>query len=152
MKLFLLFGGVFLLGCAGLGGEDTAGGGTTDIFGNDVDDGNDEEDQGSTDADEDGLTLDEEADLGTDPDEADSDGDGTGDGEEVKQSTDPLDDKDFPYEGGWAKGACRNDLDGEGFAEGDVASNFTMVDQFGEDVSLHDFCDRTVYLVFAAFW
>jgi len=152
VKLFLLCGGVFLLGCAGLGGEDTAGGGTTDIFGNDVDDGNDEEDQGSTDADEDGLTLDEETDLGTDPDEADSDGDGTGDGEEVKQSTDPLDDKDFPYEGGWAKGACRSDVEGEGFAEGDVAKNFTMVDQFGEDVSLHDFCDRKVYLVFAAFW
>lgn len=152
MRVLLFLGGGFLLGCAGLGGEDTAGGGSTDIFGNSTD-GNDEgNDDGATDADEDGLTLDEENDLGTDPDEADSDGDGTADGEEVKQSTDPLDDEDFPYEGGWAKGACRKDIDGEGFAEGDVAENFTMVDQFGEDVSLHDFCDRKVYLVFAAFW
>jgi hypothetical protein len=27
-----------------------------------------------------------------------------------------------------------------------------LMDQFGEMVSLHDFCDNVVYVVFAAFW
>ncbi len=151
-----MLGGGLLLGCAGLATDDTASsgsGGTTDIF----DDGGDDdteaqEDEGKLDDDGDGLTADEEEALGTDPDEADSDGDGVGDGEEVEQSTDPLDESDLPYAGGWAKGACRNDVKAEGWGEGDVSRNFTMVNQFDEDVSLHDFCDRTLYLVFAAFW
>jgi hypothetical protein len=153
MRLTLLLGGALLLACTGIGTEDTASGGGGSIFDpNDDDNDNDADDKGDTDADGDGLTLDEETALGTDPDEADTDGDGVGDGEEVEQSTDPLDDKDFPYEGGWAKGSCRKDIDGEGYSKGDVSRNFTMVDQFGEDVSLHDFCDRTIYMVFAAFW
>ena len=46
---------------------------------------------GSTDSDGDGLTDDEEADLGTDPNNPDSDGDGISDGDEVDQGTDPND-------------------------------------------------------------
>lgn len=150
MRLLVLIGGALLLGCTGVaGGEET--GGSSDIFGNPTEGGGGEDD-GSSDDDDDGLTRTEEEELGTDPSEADSDGDGTDDGDEVKANTDPTDDGDFPYEGGWAKGDCRDDIKGEGFAEGDVAENFTMVDQFGQEVSLHDFCDRTVYLVFAAFW
>ncbi len=151
MRLFLLIGGALLLGCTGVaGGEETSG--SSDIFGNPTESGGGEEDDGSSDDDDDGLTRSEEEELGTDPSEADSDDDGTDDGDEVKANTDPTDEDDFPYEGGWAKGDCRDDIKGEGFAEGDVAENFTMVDQFGQEVSLHDFCDRTVYLVFAAFW
>jgi hypothetical protein len=150
VRLVVVVGGALLLGCAGLGGEDTAGGGIFDpVTGDDADGGSDE---GNTDEDGDGLTRDDEDALGTDPDNADTDGDGVGDGEEVDQATDPLDEKDFPYLGGWAKDACRNDIDGEGWSTGDVSKNFTMTDQFGEEVSLHDFCDRTIYMVFAAFW
>lgn len=50
-------------------------------------------DEGSLDSDGDGLSDDEEAELGTDPRNPDSDGDGLKDGEEVNRyRTDPLDD------------------------------------------------------------
>ena len=42
------------------------------------------------DPDSDGLTNDEEAELGTNPEVADSDGDGVSDGNEVRTGTDPL--------------------------------------------------------------
>lgn len=52
------------------------------------------------DSDEDGLSDEEEEDLGTDPFDADTDGDGFDDGEEVDRGTDPLDDSDYPSTGG----------------------------------------------------
>lgn len=104
------------------------------------------------DADGDGLTDAEEEDLGTDPNEADSDGDGFGDGAEVDANTDPSDDGDKPYEGGWAKDDCRGSISATGTGKGDVANDFALKDQYGEQVHLHDFCDRVVYMVFAAFW
>lgn len=55
------------------------------------------------DPDGDGLTTEEEAALGTNPDLADSDGDGLDDGDEVALGTDPLD----------------PDTDGDGFTDGD---------------------------------
>ncbi len=57
-----------------------------------------------------------------------------------------------PYEGGWTVGACRDDIEAEGNAVGQVANDFALPDQFGDTVHLHDFCDRVVWLVFAAFW
>jgi hypothetical protein len=48
------------------------------------------------DSDEDGLSDEEEADLGTDPEDPDTDGDGVSDGAEVDAGTDPLDAEDFP--------------------------------------------------------
>ena len=104
------------------------------------------------DADGDGLLASEEATLGTDPANPDSDDDGWDDGEEVSGHTDPLLDTDKPYEGGWTIGACRDDIVATGQAVGQVANDFGLLDQFGETVHLHDFCDRTVWLVFAAFW
>jgi hypothetical protein len=46
------------------------------------------------DDDDDGLTNDEEEELGTDPDDPDSDDDGINDGDEVDNGTDPLDAND----------------------------------------------------------
>ena len=43
------------------------------------------------DSDDDGLSDDEEADLGTDPNNPDTDGDGINDGDEVNCGSDPLD-------------------------------------------------------------
>ncbi len=61
-------------------------------------------DRGTSDDDKDGLTLDEEEKLGTDPKKADSDGDGLTDGEEVnKYKTNPL----------------NNDSDGDGLKDND---------------------------------
>lgn len=53
-------------------------------------------DSGSLDPDGDGLTNDEEAALGTDPEVADSDSDGFSDGAEVDAGTDPNDPNVFP--------------------------------------------------------
>lgn len=107
---------------------------------------------GAEDADGDGLNVDQETALGTDPGNPDSDGDGWNDGDEAGSYTDALDDTDHPYEGGWKIDACRNDIEGTGYGAGDVAQNFEMTDQFGELVKSHDFCDQVVYIVFAAFW
>ena len=54
------------------------------------------------------------------------------------------------YDGGWSIGACRDDVVGEGNAEGQVAQNFTLVDQYDQAIELHAFCDRVVYVVFGA--
>ncbi len=104
------------------------------------------------DADQDGLLGSEEAELGTDPALADSDGDGADDGVELDNSTDPLDGGEYPYKGGWAIDACHSDIKGEGFAAGDVGDDFALADQFGQEVHLYSFCNRVVYMVFAAFW
>ncbi|MEO2237118.1 MAG: plastocyanin/azurin family copper-binding protein [Candidatus Poseidoniia archaeon] len=52
------------------------------------------------DTDEDGLSDEEEGELGTDPNDPDTDGDGFGDGEEVWSGTDPNDPEDYPDEQG----------------------------------------------------
>ncbi len=57
--------------------------------------GGEKEDTALSDVDGDGLSYDEEMELGTDPTVADSDGDGLDDGEEADYGTDPLlDDSD----------------------------------------------------------
>jgi hypothetical protein len=104
------------------------------------------------DADGDGLLGAKEAELGTDPNEADSDGDGADDGKEMVEHTDPLDDAEYPYQGGWEIGSCSKDVKATGWSEGDTSNDFAMMDQFGETVHLHSFCQDVVYLVFAAFW
>lgn len=54
--------------------------------------------------------------------------------------------------GGWPIDACSADVAGTGFAEGDTAEDLHFPDQYGEDVTLHDFCDHVVYIVFSAVW
>jgi hypothetical protein len=114
--------------------------------------GDDDDSTTNVDSDGDGLTDSEEVALGTDPNATDSDGDGWDDGAEVADYSDPTSASDHPYTGGWAKGACRDSIVGEGFNVGQVANGFTLSDQHGENVNLYDFCDREVLLVSAAFW
>ena len=106
----------------------------------------------AVDTDGDGLTDHEEASLGTDPNLADTDGDGESDGDEVAQHTDPLDATDHSYAGGWPIDACRGSVQSTGHQVGQVAEDFSLMDQYGEQVRLHDFCDHAVLLVGAAFW
>lgn len=155
LPITVLFGGILLLGCTGVGSdtaENGGGGGGFLGLGEDTGSGEEEEDPAKTDSDGDGLTDAEEDDLGTDPDKADSDGDGFDDPDEVEANTNPNKKSDHPYEGGWPIGACRDDVKGEGFSERDISENFTMEDQFGEEVELHSFCENVVYMVFAAVW
>ena len=107
---------------------------------------------GGLDSDADGLADQDEADWGADPNNPDSDGDGYLDGEEVLGNTDPMDAEDHPYAGGWPIDGCRNDMDGTGDQIGDIANDFALMDQYGDTLRLHDFCDRTVLLISSAEW
>jgi hypothetical protein len=90
------------------------------------------------------------ADPGLEPD-GDEDGDGFTNAEEADGGSDPYDADDVPYAGGWRKGDCRDDIVPTGDAVGEVAADFALLDQYGEAVHLHDFCDRTVMLEFSGF-
>ncbi len=105
---------------------------------------------GNDDSDGDGILNSEEEQLGTDPLDADTDGDGYTDSEERDSYTDPLDPDDYPYtyQGGWPVDSCRLEVQGTGTAEGDVAYNFELMDQFGDMVNLYDFCAHSVYLLY----
>ena len=104
------------------------------------------------DLDGDGLLEDEENELGTDPNKADTDDDGYDDDVEIAENTDPLDEFDHPYQGGWGKDSCRNDIVSTGNDIGQIAENFKLPNQHDEAVQLHDFCGRTVFMVTSAFW
>ncbi len=100
----------------------------------------------------DGLTHGEEADLGTDPTRANTDGDGWSDGDEVHGNTDPNLDSNHPNTGGWPIGACRDSVVSTSTSVGAISDDFVLVDPHGENLHLHDVCDKTVLLVSAAFW
>lgn len=106
------------------------------------------------DSDKDGVVDADEIDQGTDPDSDDSDGDSWTDGDELNQGTDPLSELDHPYTGGWKiDKECRfMEPESTGAEEGDIAANFTLSDQYGENVRLYDFCNHAVLLISAAFW
>ena len=104
------------------------------------------------DLDGDGLSTAEEIELGSDPENPDTDGDGWTDGEEVAGNTDPTDAADHPYTGGWLIDACRHDIQATGNELGDIAEDFGLHDQFGDEVHLHDFCGKEVVLITAALW
>ena len=70
----------------------------------------------SSDHDEDGLSYDEELELGTDPESADTDSDGYTDGEEVHAGTDPLDPESVIYIGGWPYNMDKESLEDPGWS------------------------------------
>jgi len=104
------------------------------------------------DADGDGLLNSQEEELGTDPNNPDSDGDNHLDGVESEGGFDPLDKESHPYFGGYATKPCEEEPEPTGYAVGDISQNFELVDQYGEMVSLDDFCGNTVVLETSAFW
>ena len=106
----------------------------------------------NADSDGDGVSDAEEEELGTNPNEEDSDGDGYTDGEEIEQGFDPIDPDDHPFAGGYNVARCDPTPSSTGNAPGQVAEDFALVDQFGEQVRLSDFCGNAVLLVAAAFW
>jgi thiol-disulfide isomerase/thioredoxin len=80
---------------------------------------------GAKDSDEDGLTDNEEIELGLDPESADTDGDGLNDGDEITNGADPL----------------KPDTDGDGLNDGDEVANGadpTVVDTDGDGYTDRD--------------
>jgi hypothetical protein len=104
------------------------------------------------DLDHDGLLSDIEEEIGSDPLNEDSDGDGHLDGSEYENGTDPNDASDHPYMGGWQVNRCETDPLPSGNGIGDVTQDFALTDQFGEEVSLYDFCKNTVLLITGTYW
>ena len=104
------------------------------------------------DLDNDGLLSDIEEEIGSDPLNDDSDGDGHLDGAEYDAGTDPNDFEDHPYMGGWQVNRCDSDPLPSGNGIGDVTQDFALSDQYGEEVSLYDFCNNTVLLVTGTYW
>jgi len=127
-------------------------------------------DEGALDPDEDGLTNDEEAALGTDPDNPDTDGDGVLDGAEIDAGTNPNYVYSHTYTGGYNVGFCESPPEstghtGEGyftdgvdvwtwpaFQLGDVPENFSLLDQHGEMVDLYSFCGKHIVFAVGAGW
>tara|TARA_R110002110_G_scaffold191235_1_gene399412 strand:- start:235 stop:642 length:408 start_codon:yes stop_codon:yes gene_type:complete len=107
--------------------------------------------ESSIDSDGDGLTDTEEEVLGTDPLSTDTDGDGWTDGVEDNSYTDPTDPDDHPYEGGWPIDACRYDLISTGMGEGNVINDVTLLDQYDEELRLHDLCNHVIMIEHAGF-
>jgi hypothetical protein len=102
------------------------------------------------DLDEDGLL--DESEWGSDPQNPDSDGDGFEDGFEVSQERDPMDATSFPYIGGWLIDTeCNDELAATGNGEGEVAEDFAIVDQYGQEFRFHDFCNRSILLEMSGF-
>ena len=79
----------------------------------------------------------------------DSSGPATDAKEEIEEEPEPEPES---YLGGWLKAACADDIEGTGNKTGDIAEDFLQLEQNGETLRLHDFCDRTVWLVGSAFW
>ena len=52
----------------------------------------------------------------------------------------------------WPQDACSDSVAATGNRLGQVAEDFVQMDQYGRDLRLHDFCDRTVLLVSSAEW
>lgn len=143
--------------------------------------GEKDDDDADDDADGDGLSASEEEDLGSDPDNADSDGDGLDDGVEAEmgtdpvmadsdgdtywdswedvEGTDPLDEESRIYEGYWPyqpdKDAFEStDWDDFEADEGQFLPRHVMVDQWGQEVDLHDFAGQGKYVMIdvSAIW
>jgi len=104
-----------------------------------------------SDADGDGLTLAEEQDLGTDPDDPDTDDDGYLDGDEVREGTDPLDPDDRIYTGGWPYNRDKDDVVDPGWDSaptvGELVPRYVAVDQYGDAVDLYDFANQGADIV-----
>lgn len=73
----------------------------------------------------------------------------------VEPDRTPTEELPQVYQGGWEAAtdcpARLAETDDYGNDEGDTPPDFALLDQYGERLHLHDFCDRVVLLVWAGF-
>lgn len=102
-----------------------------------------------------GGSADDDEDAGSGRDDGGSSaGDGglTDTGSSGGEEPPPDEPPGSPYAGGWDIGDCQDDIVATGTAIGEVVPDFTLYDQFGDQVRLYDFCHKAVYIVAGAFW
>jgi thiol-disulfide isomerase/thioredoxin len=101
------------------------------------------------DSDGDGLSDGEEVnDHGSDPLEVDSDGDGYEDSWEVTEGSDPADADSVIYAGGWPYNPDKDgpDIGSVDTSVDDTFAQISLLDQFGDEVDLHDFTGQGKYI------
>ncbi|PRQ09248.1 hypothetical protein [Enhygromyxa salina] len=86
-------------------------------------------------------------------------GDGNeGDGDGDTGNTDPVGcNAESPYMAGWDIGCCQDEIVQNGWSPGAVYAgtimpDWTLMNQFGEDTRLYDFCHEAVYFEYVALW
>lgn len=160
MRYLILGLPLFLIACGGSpDGKNNNGNGP----------GGTDETDGASDADGDGLTLDEEVELGTDPDEADTDGDGYDDLDEIEAGSNPTFEYSHVFEDGdYLLGACPElpDIENAGYTgtgqygsstwdayqNGDTLENWEGVDEYDQRVSFYNFCGNYTLITVSAVW
>ena len=62
-----------------------------------------------------------------------------------------------PYAGGWEIGCCQDEIVQNGWSPGAINAgtilpDWTMNDQFGDQVRVYDFCHNAIYFEYSAVW
>jgi thiol-disulfide isomerase/thioredoxin len=102
------------------------------------------------DSDGDGLSDgDEVNDYGSDPLEIDTDGDGYEDSWEVTEGSDPADANSWIYAGGWPYNPDKDgpNIDDVDTDVDDMFAQISLMDQFGDEVDIHDFTGQGKYIL-----
>lgn len=112
-------------------------------------------DPDNSDSDDDGINDGDEIDMGLDPTVSDSDTDGLNDGDETEWGSDPLNMYSWPGAGIWPDRSAYAEEDGvagTSFAVGQAFPDFTTFDQYGNDVNLYQFYGSVILIDFSAVW
>ncbi len=115
-------------------------------------DDDDDDDDAATDSDGDELLDVFEDTIGTDPFDPDTDDDGFEDGAEHLSFFRPDDPSDWPYTGGYPRQPIPVTVASGTHQVGDVAPNFTLTDQHGQELQLHRFYGNVVMIRVDAGW
>jgi len=93
--------------------------------------------------------------MGCPPDDDADDDDVVGDDDSAGDDDDTVAPAQYGPENTWwhaMEADVPTDLAGTGWATGDVATNFTLVDQFGDEVELYQFYGQVIVLDVFAYW
>ena len=136
-----------------MGDDDDAVGDDDDAMGDDDDAvGDDDDATGNQDSDGDGLTNDQEAAEGTDPNNPDTDGDGWTDGEEVHSyASDPLNEWSYPFDCHYPPGPGPQ-WQGQGWNTGQIMQDAVLTDRCGEQIHTHGFSGWGMAIFIGAEW